>query len=144
MLPVEKRSVPIANEYLLACMRYVEMNPVCAGMVAGPRLYRWSSYGERMGLVKNRLLDWDEVYLSLGNTAEQRVAYYRAYMQAGTSVGELNQIRDALQRNQLTGNARFVDEVAERLGYRVELRGKGRPAELGIELGTDLRSVPVT
>jgi putative transposase len=33
-----------SDDYLLACMRYVELNPVRAGMVVSPGDYRWSSY----------------------------------------------------------------------------------------------------
>jgi len=45
---------------------------------------------------------------------------------------QLRLIRDALQRGQLTGTSRFVDEVERIVGVRVEQRGQGRPrAELG-------------
>jgi len=44
------QSSPIsAVEYLLACCRYVELNPVRAGIVADPADYRWSSYGVKIG-----------------------------------------------------------------------------------------------
>ena len=33
-----------ADAYLLACQRYIELNPVRAGMVEAPADYRWSSY----------------------------------------------------------------------------------------------------
>src|SRR6266702_2136085 len=47
------KSSPIStNEYLLACCRYVELNPVRAAMVADPEEYRWSSYGSKIGKVK--------------------------------------------------------------------------------------------
>jgi len=36
------------DEYLLSCCRYVELNPVRAGMVVQPESYQWSSYSERM------------------------------------------------------------------------------------------------
>ncbi len=39
-----KASVIDASEYLLRCYRYIELNPVRAGMVDSPRGYRWSSY----------------------------------------------------------------------------------------------------
>jgi len=47
------------DEYMLLCIRYVEMDSVRAGMVAGPRLFCWSSYRERMGLVDKNQLDYD-------------------------------------------------------------------------------------
>ena len=44
-----KSSTISTNEYLLACCRYVELNPVRAGIVADPIDYRWSSYGSKIG-----------------------------------------------------------------------------------------------
>ena len=44
------KSSPICvNEYLLACSRYVELNPVRAGLVTEAGAYRWSSYGAKVG-----------------------------------------------------------------------------------------------
>jgi putative transposase len=75
------KASPIQREnYLLACCRYVEMNPVRAGMVVGPRQYRWSSYRERIGLVKSNLLDLDAVYLGLADDAIRRIELYQAYL----------------------------------------------------------------
>ena len=42
-----KSSIISSQDYLLACGRYVELNPLRAGMVTSPDLYRWSSYGCR-------------------------------------------------------------------------------------------------
>ena len=44
-----KSSLIQTEAYLLACMRYIELNPVRAAMCADPADYRWSSYGEAMG-----------------------------------------------------------------------------------------------
>ncbi|NWD52750.1 transposase, partial [Pseudomonas gingeri] len=42
---------------------------------------------------------------------------------------ELTLIRESLQRGQLTGNTRFVDEIEAVKGLRIERRGQGRPAK---------------
>ncbi|MEW5249959.1 transposase [Microbulbifer discodermiae] len=52
-----KASVVQAESYFLACCRYIELNPVRAGMVRGPRQYKWSSYRERVGADLSCLLD---------------------------------------------------------------------------------------
>jgi len=44
-----KSSTISAGEYLLACSRYVKLNPVRAGIVADPGDYRWSGYGSKTG-----------------------------------------------------------------------------------------------
>jgi len=120
------------DEYILSCIRYVEMNPVRANMVAGPRQYRWSSYRDRMGL-KNTFnngtarLDLDPSYMSLADNEEQRRDRYKNYVKQGISEKEIKLIRDSLQRNKLTGNDRFTEEIYRRMGIRVENRSRGRP-----------------
>jgi len=115
------------DNYLLACCRYVEMNPVRANMVSGPRQYRWSSYRERIGMANRGLLDKDNSYLGLADTEAERVERYQAYLKQGSSDKEIAMLRTACARNQLTGNERFVDEIEQRMGLRVEHRGRGRP-----------------
>jgi putative transposase len=72
-----KASAIQKNEYLLACVRYVEMNPVRAGMVAGPRQYKWSSYRERVRVMDQHLLDRDECYLGLAKNDDERIQRYK-------------------------------------------------------------------
>lgn len=115
------------DEYLLSCIRYVEMNPVRANMVVGPRQYPWSSYRERMGLVRQERLDLDQVYLGLAEERGKRQERYKEYIKRDVSDKEIVMLRRSLQSNKLTGNDRFIREVEQRLGIRVENRGRGRP-----------------
>jgi REP-associated tyrosine transposase len=122
------KASPIQSEgYLLACTRYVELNPVRAGLVADPGAYRWSSYRVRTGGSGLGWLDADECYLALGTTYAQRASVYAAFVAAGVSDDERAFIRSAARRNQLTGDGRFAREVAARIGRRIENRGPGRP-----------------
>ena len=121
------KASPIQRDnYLLACCRYVEMNPVRANMVAGPRQYKWSSYCERVGLVESTNLDFDPSYLNLAADEITRIERYKAYLKQGASDKELALLRSACARNQLTGNDHFVDEIELRMGFRIEHRGRGR------------------
>ena len=120
------------DEYMLSCIRYVEMNPVRANMVAGPRQYRWSSYRERMGLedrngIDRNRLDLDQTYIALADTEGERRDRYKNYVKLGISDKEIELIRNSLQSNKLTGNDRFTEEIHKRLGIRVENRSRGRP-----------------
>jgi len=115
------------DEYLLACVRYVELNPIKAKMVASLKDYPWSSYLERAGVKGRELLDLDSCYQSLGHTTKSRLTKYIGYLGESIESEEINLIRNGLQRNQLTGNHRFVDEIESRIGIRVEKRGRGRP-----------------
>lgn len=62
--------------YVIACYRYVEENPVRAGMVARPGEYPWSSYGSNAGFLRDETLQRHVEYLALGaNDASRRAAY---------------------------------------------------------------------
>ena len=79
---VEIRPV-FPRRYLLACMRYIELNPVRAGLVAGPDQYRWSSYRSNAMGVADALITPHAFYYALGRTPAARQAGYRALFQGG-------------------------------------------------------------
>lgn len=122
-------SVVESDAYLLACLRYVDMNPVRAGMVRHPREYVWSSYRERMGLAPPALLQPDGGMGALGATPDARRRAYRRFVEEPTDAAELRLIRSAVHRNRLTGGRRFIDEIERRTGLRIENRGRGRPQQ---------------
>ena len=67
------KSSPIQSDrYLLACVRYIELNPVRAGMVQEAADYPWSSYRQRMGLVGDAWFHPDSGYLGLGDSEPVR------------------------------------------------------------------------
>jgi putative transposase len=122
------RSSPVQSDrYLLACVRYIELNPVRAGMVAEAAAYRWSSYRQRIGLDGGAWIEPDPVYLGLGDSEQARRLAYKGFLHDAIPEGEWALIRESLQRGQLTGTQRFVDEVARIAGRRVEFRRPGRP-----------------
>ena len=107
------KSSPIdTNEYLLTCCRYVELNPVRAGIVADPAAYRWSSYPVKVGLTRQEWLDFDPHYLGLASTARAREERYKMWMYETIPEEELKQIREAIQRGQLTGGSKFSEDIA--------------------------------
>ena len=122
-----KSSIIDTDKYLLSCLRYVELNPVHACMVKQPEHYRWSSYAQRLGLSDENWLDPDPVTSALGPTTAESQRAYAKFVRAGISAAERRFIHDAVSRNQLTGDAAFVDEIERRTGLRVESRRRGRP-----------------
>jgi len=73
------RGIAIADDsYGLTCLRYIEQNPVRAGLVSKPEEYRWSSYGAHIGTRRCGWLVPHPVYLALGPTPEFRHAAYCA------------------------------------------------------------------
>lgn len=122
------KSSPVdSNEYLLACDRYIEINPVRARMVAVPEAYPWSSARHHLGIERCEWLDEDPCYLALSEDAAQRRERYREILYGAIPEGEWALIRTAVQRGQLTGTDRFVDQVEGILGRRIEHRPPGRP-----------------
>jgi putative transposase len=109
-------------------VRYIELNPVRAGMVSEAAAYRWSSYRQRIGLDGTAWIGPDPAYLGLGNSEQARRLAYKDFLHDAIPEGEWALIRESLQRGQLTGTQRFVDEVARIAGRRVEFRRPGRPS----------------
>ncbi len=122
-----KSSVVSAREYLSACCRYIELNPVRAGMVVSPDQYRWFSYLSKVTDRKDPVVDYDSCYLALGKNKKERRKAYAQYVAGTIPEGEIKLIREALQRGQLTGGDRFLQEISNRLGIRISNKGSGRP-----------------
>ena len=66
------------RQYLLACMRYIESNPVRAQLVTRPGAYRWSSYRANALGHDDPLVVPHPVYFALGRTPQLRQIAYRA------------------------------------------------------------------
>ncbi len=70
---------------LINCMAYIEMNQVNAGLAKGPELYKWSSCYERFKKIKDRILDFNPIYLELGaDEQERRRIYYEIMLKTGS------------------------------------------------------------
>ena len=121
------RSSPICKDtYLLACSRYIEMNPVRANIVAAPGDYLWSSFLEKTQVLRE-IIDPDQAYLSLGPDDDTRRKLYNEWVMSFVQEGEWQRIHEAVQRGHLTGDERFQQIVAERIGVRLDFRKPGRP-----------------
>jgi putative transposase len=106
------RTALINNErYWLACMRYVEMNPVRAGIVTSPELHRWSSYRAHAFGAPNDLLASHAVYEGLGNSPRKRQQAWRRI--CGQRVtDEQNQVLRQSIRNGFVVCEPFSEECA--------------------------------
>jgi putative transposase len=118
-----------SEDYLLACYRYIELNPVRAGLVLDPRAYPWSSYRRNAEAEAGGLVTPHERYLALGGDAAARAASYRALCRAGLDPSVVDAIRLATNGGFVLGNSRFEDEIARMLGRRVARGKPGRPAK---------------
>lgn len=66
--------------YFLVCSKYIELNPVRAGLVTNPKKYVWSSYNRHAYGKEDVLVDMHELFLDLGTTEEERQEYYRDFL----------------------------------------------------------------
>ena len=119
------RSCPTeAENYLLACQRYIELNPVRANMVSHPAEYRWSSFRANALGESDPLVTPHPLYRALGRDDAERLAAYRELFRHELDPGVIDQIRSATNSNFVLGGSRFADQIAAQLGVRTQ-RGKG-------------------
>ncbi len=122
-----KSSLIQAEEYMLTCMRYIELNPVRAGMVNDPGQYRWSSYRHNgLGRADERIAP-HTLYLALGEDAARRQAAYRGLFRGELDAEALADIRLALGRGQPLGSERFGEIMCAAAGVRRAQKRPGRP-----------------
>jgi len=76
------------DSYLIACGRYIELNPVKAQLVKNPRNYRWSSYNIYAYGIKDDLVTYNPIYLDWGDTETNRQKNYRESIEE--DIGKIN------------------------------------------------------
>ena len=110
-----KSSLIQDDAYLLACCRYVELNPFRAGTVDDPANYRWSSCPAKVGRTAQAWLDLDPFYLNMGHSETERAENYAAWLEETVPEQELQRIREAAQRGQLMASGSFAREPGNSL-----------------------------
>jgi putative transposase len=123
-----------SREYVLNCHRYLEMNPVRAGLVASPMDYRWSSHAANIGLSDNKLLRAHCEYEALGEEPARRHAMYATLFSGAEDAAFLKAIRAATYG----GYALVGDELKAKLANnpRHSLQ-PGKPGRRPIAEGAD-------
>ncbi|NCA88908.1 MAG: transposase [Gammaproteobacteria bacterium] len=111
--------------FLLTCARYLELNPVRAGLVAGPGDYDWSSYGCHALGSEDRLVSTHPCYQGLGRTKKARQSAYRALFATPLDEATLQRIRDATNKSWLLGDEAFAREIEGLVNRRTQPRQRG-------------------
>jgi putative transposase len=122
-----KSSVIQSERYLLACMAYIDLNPLRAGLVAAPQDYPWSSHMHYLGARLDRLVTPHALYWELGNTPFAREAAYAELVQSGVNPVQQAALTDATLRGWALGEADFVADLQKRTTRRVSKTSAGRP-----------------
>jgi len=129
-----RSSIVQVEHYLLRCQRYIELNPVRAGIVGHPAEYRWSSFGTNALGRRDGLVTPHQVYLELGADEASRRASYQELFESELEAGDVEQIRIAANAGYALGSERFRKEIALALGRRAGPGKPGRPLkETGVE-----------
>ena len=118
-----------SERYLLACMVYIDLNPVRAGMVQESADFKWSSHRHCIGQLSDKLVTPHALFWGLGNTPFAREAAYLSLVQAGLAVAEKEQLTRSALSGWALGSPGFVSELKELTPRRL-LPGKaGRPVK---------------
>lgn len=122
-----KSCITDGAKYVLACYRYIELNPVRAGMVNHPGEYSWSSYGLNAQGESNDLVTPHEIYLALGACRQLRKQAYRSLFKSEMSDELIDCIRVSTNGNYALGSTKFKEQIEAMLGRRVCPGKPGRP-----------------
>jgi putative transposase len=114
------RSFPIQDDdHLLTVLRYVERNPVRAGLVEAAQDWRWSSAS---GPIGGPLLEPGPV---------PRPDGWLVYVNAPQTEAEAEAVRECIRRRRPYGDRAWVERAARRLGLDASPRPRGRPPRKG-------------
>ena len=125
-----KSSIVDEDNYLLTCMRYIELNPVRANMVDHPSNYKWSSFKCNALGDNNKLVKQHPVYLALGANLDIRLTNYRGLFDSQIDDKDIKLIRNAALFSMPTGNNRFKTKIEQAFERKLGCAKRGRPLKL--------------
>lgn len=117
--------------YVLACYRYIELNPVRAGLVRHPRAYAWSSHAANAGFRSDRTLTPHAEFLALSEDSTRRRDAYRSLFEDAVDAPTLGAIRSATLGGYPLGSDGFKAALAFTADRKVDRQRRGRPRKLG-------------
>lgn len=120
-----KSTLVDSDSNLLTVYRYIELNPVRAGMVSHASEYPWSSYQSNALGKPIQLLTPHTLYLQLGKTEAERQSAYRSLFRGRMPERELTAIREATNKAWVLGNDRFKAKIEAKTGRRAVPLGRG-------------------
>jgi putative transposase len=124
-----KATIIDSETYFMTCMRYIEVNPVRAGITGQAGDYRWSSYRHHAGLSADPLVTDHALYWALGNTPFERELAYRSLVAEVIPEGEVNAISEATNKGWALGGRIFTEGLERQIGRRTLPKRAGRPSK---------------
>jgi putative transposase len=116
-----------AEDYLFTCMRYIELNPVRAGMVVDPSEFRWSSYRTTALGIETSIWTAHSLYTALGSSPAERQYAYRAQFVTDIEDAAFAHIRSATGSGHLLANRSTVTRLEREYGQPLGPSRIGRP-----------------
>lgn len=128
-----KSSLIDSERYLLTCHRYIELNPVRAGLAKHPEAYPWSSHAHYTGARSDRFVSDYPQFSALGASEAERRAAFRSLFNAQLEDRAVEEIRHAINTDSALGSERFMEEAEAELGRSVRPPKRGRPRKVVTE-----------
>jgi putative transposase len=124
-----KSAIVQTERYLLACMAYIDLNPVRAGLVAQPQDYPWSSFGHYAGLRQDPLITPHPHFWNLGNTPYAREAAYTSLVKSGLNQTDEQALTNSALAGWVLGDEAFASTLAKHLQRPTKPKPRGRPSK---------------
>jgi putative transposase len=121
-----RSSFVATDEYLLACYRYIELNPVRAGMVSHPAAYSWSSYRTNADGDESSLVTPHALYLAMGSSDEARRGAYKGLFRTALEDWRIKEFRKRTNAGHAIGSDAFIAALENQTGARLTARQRGR------------------
>ena len=122
-----KSALVDSDTYLLTCYRYIELNPVRAGMVADAGDYPWSSHRRNALGAHDPGITPHPRYLALGQDTATRLRAYQAMFREAPNAETQDALRAHTRQNKAFGNDRFRQQIETLVGRSMAVRSRGRP-----------------
>lgn len=101
-------SAPMDEDHLHACFRYVELNPVRAGLVERPEQWRWSSSRAHLGVAGDGITEVE--------SGHERIPDWRALLDSGLRASERSALRAGERTGRPLGGLAFIDRLSAIVG----------------------------
>ena len=132
-----RASLVQTDQYLFACYRYIELNPVRAGLASNPGDYPWSSHNANAFGSIDPIVSPHDGYTALAADSRDRAAAYRALFEIDLEEQTIEAIRESTDKGWVLGSRQFRDEVAKRLRRRTQPISAGRRSVKRIQVDSD-------
>ncbi len=113
------------EDFLVTALRYVERNPVRAGIVGKPWQWKWSSAGEHVGK-RNGIINLENITTLIDTTVKE----WKEYIDLDENEEEVNNIRKHTMLGRPLGTKNFIAKLGKRLGRVLSVLPRGRPKKI--------------